>query len=575
MNNIIFCRWLKRIGKYPAVFFFVLLVACAGGRQHAGYTLTLAHINDTHSHLEPLTVNLTVNGEKMKAQLGGFARLKTALDEMRAQHPELLFLHGGDAVQGTLYFTLFNGAPEFDFLNLLGIDAMTFGNHEFDRGCKPIPGWIKRSSFPWLSANIDFSREPAIAPLVMPYLIKEIHGQRVAVIGVTTQTTPQSTMDAGAAVFKDAVTSARRQVAALTAQGINKIILLSHLGYLQDLALAAQVSGVDIIVGGHSHSLLGDEQKLAAVGLKPAGPYPAELLAPDGKRVLVVQAWQWGHVLGRLHVDFNPAGVIIGYKANMTIPVGDRFVRDNKPVPPGSEAYREIIKMMEAGGTARVFSEDPAVVALLAPYKRQVEEYRQVRIAQAKNDIVRGLNSGPGPLAADSLLAAVPHARVALVNNGGVRRDLLAGRISVGDVLEILPFANTLVLVDLTGAQIKTALEEGIDYLLEKYPGADQPLMPYVAGIRFSVRPAATSGDRISNLEVKENGVYQPLKPQEVYRLVTNAFVAAGRDGFAAIKNAAGSQSDTGIIDSDAFREHLRSLGAVVNPTEPRIVIIR
>jgi 5'-nucleotidase/UDP-sugar diphosphatase len=575
MNDNQIRHGLRVLKKYTGIFLLVfLLMACTGSRQYADYTLTIAHINDTHSYLEPLTVNLTVNGAKTTAELGGFARLKTALDEMRTQHPALLLLHGGDAVQGTLYFTLFNGALEFDFLNLLKVDALTFGNHEFDRGCGPIPGWIKRSSFPWLSANIDFSREPAIAPLVAPYLIKEINGQKIAVIGVTTEATPQSTLDAGKAIFNNAVTSARRQVKALTDQGVNKIILLSHLGYFQDLTLARQVSGLDIIVGGHTHSLLGDAQKLAVLGLQPVGPYPTEVSAPDGKSVLVVQAWRWGHVLGSLHVDFNPAGAIIGYKANMAIPVGERFVRDNKQVLPGSEAYREILQMLDDSGAARMVSEDPQVLALLAPYKNHVEEYRKVRIAQARNDIVRGLNSGPGPLAADSLLAAVPHARVALVNNGGVRRDLLAGKISVSDVLEILPFADTLILADLTGLEIKTALEEGIDYLLKKYPVADPPPMPYVAGIRFSVRPAAAPGDRISHLEVKENGVYQSLKPQEVYRLVTNSFVAAGRDGFAVIKNAAGFRSDTGIIDSDAFREHLQSLGTVVNPVEQRIIIL-
>jgi 5'-nucleotidase / UDP-sugar diphosphatase len=567
--------WLRRGRTYLGVLLIALLSACAGVNRQAGYTLTLAHINDTHSHLESLTVNLTINDVKTTAELGGFARLKTALNEMRALYPGLLLLHAGDAVQGTLYFTLFNGNVEFDFLNLLQVDAMTFGNHEFDRGIKPIPGWIKRSSFPWLSANIDFTREPAVAPLVAPYIIKEVDGQRIAIIGVTTRTTPQITLDVGKAVFNDAVASTRRQVGALTALGINKIILLSHLGYAEDLALAKQVSGVDIIVGGHSHSLLGDERKLSVVGLTPAGHYPTEVLAPDGNRVLVLQAWQWGHVLGKLRVSFSPAGEIVDYEAGITVPVSDRFARNSVPVLKDSEAYREILQLLAASGAVRIFPEDPEVSAVLAPYKRQVEEYRRVQIATARDDLVRGPNSGPGPLAADSLLACVPAARVALVNSGGVRRDLLAGAITESDILEVLPFANTLVVVDLTGAQIKAALEEGIDYLLAKYTGGKPPLMPYVAGIKFTVRPAAALGARVSNLEVKENGGYLPIQTGAIYRFVTNSFVAAGRDGFAAIKNATGFRSDTGIIDSDAFREYLQSLGTVSNPTEQRIRIIQ
>ena len=564
-------KLLRHGMTFLGVLFLALAVACSGSRS-SSFTVSIVHFNDTHSHLEPAAVNLTVNGVKTTARLGGFARIKTALDGMRAEHPDLLLLHGGDAVQGTLYFALFNGRVEYDFLNMLGVDAMTFGNHEFDRGTGPIAGWISRSRFPWLSANIDFSGEPTIAPLVKTYLIRGINGEKVAVIGVTTETTPQSTLDVGKAVFNDAVVGTRRQVAVLTALGINKIILLSHLGYLQDKALAAQVAGIDIIVGGHSHSLLGDAGQLTTIGLTPEGPYPTELTAPDGRPVLVLQAWQWGHVLGKVHVRFTPDGDVAGYSAGITIPVGDQFVQNNTPVPPDSDAYRRILQAMEADGAARIIPEDPEVLDQLAPYARQVAAYRSVAVATATNDIVRGLNNGPGPLSADAMLAAVPGARVALLNYGGVRKDLYAGTISVADILEVMPFGNTLVLVDLTGAELQKALEEGIDYLLQKF---SEQAMPYLSGASFSVRPNAANGTRVAALAVKDhNGVYQPVNSGTVYRTVVNAFVAGGGDGFATVKNASGLRSDTGIIDSDAFRDYLKGLGSVNNPTEQRITIL-
>lgn len=558
-----------------AVLLLVFLTACGGNSRPPGFTLTLVHLNDTHSHLEPEEVNLTIGGVATTAQLGGFARLKTAIDLMRAEDPNLLLLHGGDAVQGTLYFTLFNGTVEYDFLNLLGVDAMTFGNHEFDRGTAPIPGWINRCRFPWLSANIDFSAEPAIEPLVTPYLVKEIQGEKVAIIGVTTESTPLTTLDVGKAVFKDAIESTRQQVAVLTAQGINKIILLSHLGYAQDKILAAQLSGIDIIVGGHSHSLLGNEPDLATLGLAPAGPYPTEQLAPDGKRVLVLQAWQWGDLLGKLRVSFTPDGEVLSYRSRTIIPLGDSFTRNGELVPPNSEPYREIISTLNQSGTARIIAEDPIVLARLAPYAKQVEDFGSVVVATAADDIVRGLNSGPGPLATDSMLTALPKAQLALLNYGGVRRDLEKGDISVGDVLETMPFGNTLVLVDLTGEELKQALEEGIGFLLGRYPDRQPPAMPYVAGIRFSVQPTAAEGSRVRELKVKDSkGNYQPLESGTTYRTVVNAFVAGGGDGFTAIKNAAGFRSDTGIIDSDVFREYLKGLGTVYNPTEQRISIL-
>jgi 5'-nucleotidase len=392
---------------------------------------------------------------------------------------------------------------------------------------------------------------------------------------VTTETTPQTTLDVGHAVFRDAVESVKWQVAALTAMGINKIIVLSHLGYSRDLALAAQVSGVDIVVGGHSHSLLGDGEALPRIGLAPAGSYPTELHAPDGKRVLVLQAWQWGHVLGRLQVKFTSAGEIVSYNGRITIPVGESFVQNNTPVLPDSPAYQDILAALAASGSARIYPEDPQVAALLAPYALQVAEYRSVKVATAADPIVRGLNSGPGPLACDAMLDAVPNARAALINYGGVRRDLDPGDITVGDVLEVMPFANTLVLVDLTGRELKDALEQGIDFSIIHNPGYHPPLMLYVAGMRFSVHPQASAGARVFSLEIRNaQGVYQPVEEAGVYRIVTNTFVAGGGDGFTAIKNAAGFRSDTGVIDSDAFRVHLQSITPVHNPTELRITIV-
>lgn len=551
---------------------WLLLAACSGPSRQ--YQVTLVHMNDTHSHLEPVAVNLAIKGETVTAQLGGFARLKTVVDQMRAEDKELLLLHGGDVVQGTLYFTLFNGLPEFDFLNLLGLDAMTFGNHEFDRGVAAIPAWIKRSSFPWLSANIDFSAEPAIAPLVKPYLIKEIHGEKIAIIGVTTETTPQTTLQVGKVVFNDAVKSVRTQVAALEAQGINKIILLSHLGYQQDKELAAKVAGIDIVVGGHSHTLMGDETVLGNIGLLPETVYPTALTGPDGKRVLVLQAWQWGHFLGRLQATFSPDGEIEQFSHKAVIPTGNSFMHNDQVVQPGTPAYQAITTALEQTGVARIVAEDPQMAALLAPYAGQVAAYRSVAIATAVDDLVRGLNSGPGPLAADSMLAAVPNAQMAIMNYGGVRRDLLRGSISAGDLLEVMPFNNTLVLVDLTGAELKQALEDAVEFLRIKF-GANEAVMPYVAGLRLHLQLAAPKGKRVALLQVRSaDGRFKPVDPAAVYRVVVNTFVVEGGDGFGLIKTASGFKSDTGIVDSDALRDYLKTVGTIHKPVEQGVILL-
>lgn len=577
----------RRVGRFPvstcfrrgrlflAVLLIILLSSCIGIQKASAFSFSLVHLNDTHSHLEPAMINLTIDQVKTATQIGGFARIKTVLNEMRREDADLLLLHAGDAVQGTLYFALFNGTVEYDLLNLLDIDAMAFGNHEFDRGTGPIPGWITRSRFPWLSANIDFSGEPTIGSMVKPWLIKEIHGEKVAVIGVTTETTPQTTLNVGNTQFRDAVASTVRQIETLTALGINKIILLSHLGYWQDQALAAQVSGIDVIVGGHSHTLLGDAGKLKSIGLTPEGPYPTAIKSPDGKPVLIVQAWQWGHMIGRIRVRFTPDGDVAGYDAMPVIPIGDHFVRHNVPVQKESEPYRLIRRALENSGAARIVLEDPELKQRLAPYARQVAAYRLEVVCKAVDDLPRGLNSGPGPLAADSMIAAAPGAEVALLNYGGVRKDMLAGAISVGDVLEVLPFGNTLVMVDLTGEELKNAIEEGIEFLLQRYPAQTTPAMPYLGGAEFSVQLKAPMGRRVSALVIRDkDGLYQPVHPSRSYRTIVNTFVAGGGDGFASIKNSKGYRYDTGIIDSDAFRDSIEKTGAVRNPTRQRIKLL-
>lgn len=558
--------------RYLALLGLLLVLGACSHQQP--FTLTVAHLNDTHSHLEPTSLRVKVKGEKITLQSGGFARLKTVVDQMRQADPQLLLLHGGDAVQGTLYFTLFNGEPEFDFLNRLGLTAMTFGNHEFDRGIAPIPGWIKRSRFPWLSANIDFTGEPAIAALVQPYQIKRIGNEQVGLIGVTTETTPLATMQVGKAVFKDAVAAVRQQVAALTAKGVNKIILLSHLGYEQDKLLATQVAGLDLIVGGHSHTLLGDADQLAEIGLQPAGPYPTKLAGADGKPVLVLQAWRWGAVVGNVQLEFNPKGEVEHYTAAAVLPVGSEFTRADTPVAPGSLQYQEISVALEKSGLARVVAEDPQIVAALQPYARQLVQFRSKVVAVAAEELAVGLNSGPGPLVADSMLAAVPKAQFAMLNYGGVRRGLAAGPVSVADLLELLPFNDTLVLVDLSGKEVRQSLEETIEFLQKKFGLAAQA-MPYLAGLRISVQADAPKGQWVRAVTVRQaDGTYLPLQETAVYRVVVNSFEAKGGDGALTLKQARGFRDDTGIIDSDALAAYLRTRTTLYNPAEQRITLL-
>jgi 5'-nucleotidase len=560
---------------YPFLACMLILLQSCCNATSTGYTLAIAHLNDTHSHLEAMPVSLTIDGMTTTVQLGGFPRLKTLVDEMRADNPNFLLLHAGDAVQGTLYFTRFNGAVEFNLLNRLGVDAMTFGNHEFDRDTAAIPGFLDRATFPLFSSNIVFDDEQAIAERVPPHVIKEINGERIGIFALTTETTPRSTLCVGKARFLDAIATARGQVAELEDRGVNKIIALTHLGYQEDLKLAASVNGIDVIVGGHSHTLLGEKRGLSRIGLVPEGPYPTAVTTPDGGRTLVVQAWQWGHVLGNIRVIFDSAGRVRSHVSGATIPVGDRFMKDGTLIGANTPDYRKIVEALRQSGVARIVADDETTSAYLVPYSTQLEAYRSQQVARALEELPRTTNRGPGPLAADSMVAAVNGAQVALLNYGAVRKDLPAGVVSVGDVLEMMPFGNTLVLIKLTGEELKRALEEGIDFLMAKH-GRTNLALPHVSGMTFTVTPSADRGHRVGSLSVRgSDGTYQPIDPTATYRTVVNNFVAGGGDGFSAIQNARGDRSDTGIVDSDAFREYLGKLGTLRNPSEQRIRVLR
>lgn len=564
-----------------AALLLLLLSAC-GGAAPRPLSLTIAHVNDTHSALEPADETLVVAGQTLRAKLGGVARLKTALDEVRAREKNVLTLHAGDAVQGTLYFNLFNGEPEFEFLNLLGFDAMAVGNHEFDRGPALLGRLAGQARFPLLSANIDASGEAALAGRIRPYTLRSVEGQLVALLGSTTPATPLMTSGVGQARFAEPGPVLAALVRELKALGVNKIILLSHNGYEADLELARTVPGLDVIVGGHSHTLLGDAAGLARLGLRPAGPYPTVVQGPEGAPVLVAQAWKWGEVLGVLTVHFDAEGRVAGHSAAPVLLAGEEFRVAGRPVDPASpdfaQFHAQVLEALRDSGMARSVAPDPDMLRRLEPYARQVAQVQNAPLgARATVDLLRGSANDPGPLVADAYLAKSPGAQVALVGAGGLRRDLFAGELSLGMVMGLLPFGNTLVRLELSGAELKAALEEAVEFRLSARPprGGDLRTLPVIhtAGLSYVIRPAEPKGQRIQKVLLRRaDGGQAPLDLAATYSVVTNSFLAGGGDGLAPLKNASGPRLDTGYLEHDVLAEHLTALG-VVEPVPLRVVI--
>jgi 5'-nucleotidase/UDP-sugar diphosphatase len=606
--------------------------ATTGGESRleepAPFRLLLMHVNDTHSKLEPSQVKLSVDlGEPLGrkpvyVELGGFPRVWAAAERTRAAGIGTLFLHAGDAFQGTLYFTRFGGKADAEFFNAMGVDAMVPGNHEFDKGPQALRGFLELVRFPVLSSNLDFSREPElVAGALKPYVIEAFDGSRVAVVGITTPETPYISSPGPNLVFADQTETAARCVVELQREGVNKIVVLSHLGYREDLELASSVEGIDVIVGGHSHTLLGSFSDL---GLPSSGEYPSVVRGPGGDTVLVVTAWEWAKVMGELEVGFDANGRVSDWSGTPRLVAGTEWFRvhdlpgsGGKPVrvefrkdakgpnvgDPNAagaslgiasawtareydgndytvvpdteqsahylEALDRLIARLSADERVLLVEAKPEGLEMLERYGVEVEALKKQVAAHAAEELRRGNNRGPGPLIADSMIAKTG-ARIAVMNPGGVRTNLGSGPVSVAQVYELQPFGNTLVTLDLTGAGVVNVLEDMCDFTVSRYEKSRGTAYVYVAGLRFTLFVNAPKGRRVRNVEVRDTGgAYEPLETARVYKTAVNSFMASGGDKNDTLKEAPGKY-DTGYVDSEATLEYLNGK-TLVNRSEERV----
>jgi 5'-nucleotidase / UDP-sugar diphosphatase len=557
-----------------AILCLFLLQGCANV-QHAGrqeFDLTIAHVNDTHSHLETVDYMLKVNGEPVNVELGGMARLKSALDDVRAKNKNVLFLHAGDMVQGTLYFTKYDGKADMDMLNMLGLDAAIPGNHEFDKGPRMLASLISMANFPVVSSNIDVSKEPSLAGRLAPYAVRTIGEEKIGIIGITTTETPAISNPGPMIRFADPAASVIAAVAELHRLGVRKIVVLSHCGYAEDIVLAKKISHVAVIVGGHTHTLLGDTNAFGSLGLKAEGAYPTVVKDRDGKDVLIVQAWEWAKVLGRLNVRFNPDGSVLKWSGSPILLSGSTLKKDQAII--SGKARSEIISALRSSGVAGIYEEDASVKRLLTSYSGPLKDMMTTVIARVSGDLKREDNAGPGPLVADSMLSKTHSAgvRIAIQNKGGIRKDIAAGDISVADVYELMPFNNTLVIIELKGSELIAALEQAIDFKIAF--GNKSPYL-YVSGICFRIDESEQKGGRIRDVKVgtAKDG-YMAVDPAKTYRIVASSYLAGGGDGMTILMKASGYRLDTGFTDAEVFMEYLKAKGTIDPPTEKRISLL-
>lgn len=590
-------------------------------------TLTIAHINDHHSHLEPEgQQKFTIDGTKYQAERGGFARIKQLYDNLGSKygHGNFLKLHAGDAITGTMYYSFYKGDADAALMNTVCFDAFALGNHEFDDGDAHLKTFIDKLNAgtcqtPVLAANV----KPAVGtPLaanavddyIKPYVIKQTNeGMQVGIIGLDIAgKTTNSSRPLDSTKFLDETESAQKYINELKAQGIDHIVLLTHYTYAGDKKLAAALTDVDVIIGGDSHTLLGDFSSYGdSLG---AGDYPTIITNKNGDKVCIGQAWEYTKALGLMQIKFNQQGVVESCGGSAIIPIAKQISKlvpstdpkkKGKLVPMTLEANENqaildklITKANSNMLTADILlpvSENQTAINALAPYKDKIGENQAKVIAQSADtlcleripgvgkeksrskDVSGCENSGTlargsdvAQVVAESFLTASLRADFALQNGGGVRKAIPAGNITNKTAYDLLPFSNTLVNFDITGQQVIDTLEDAIANHMDN--GGSSGSHPYAAGLRWDLDMSKTKDSRISNVEVKnrKTGIWSAIDTNKTYVMVTNDYIGGGKDGYKTLgeisKNNPEKVEDTKLLYTQSFIDYAMKVQTINRP---------
>jgi 5'-nucleotidase/UDP-sugar diphosphatase len=509
------------IKKWLGLSAFILsfLFPLAYGHSQSS-DLRILHVNDFHGFAEAYK---PLGSQEL---LGGIAYLGAKVKALRLEKPTLLFA-AGDMIQGNNWANMSQGESAVELMNSMRFDAIVLGNHEFDFGQAELKKRISEAAFPVLGANVEGLDS------VKPFAILERGGIRVGIIGIVTEETPVAThpRNVSGLRFFPPAEIVEKYVKELKNK-TDVMIVLSHIGHGADRMLAEKVKGIDVIVGGHTHT---------------------KVLSPVRVgNTLIVQAWEHGKALGVL----------------------DLKIRDGKVS--GYDGHLEEVKPLSG-------REDREILAIVEKYQQKVEAVLHAGIGEAEVDLdgenVRKKETNLGNLLAD-ILRQASKAEAAIINGGTIRTNIRKGEIRVRDVYSVLPFNNYIVAIKLTGKQIAEALEHGLAGLED-----EEGWFPQVAGLSFKYSPSRAKGARIKEILVSG----QPVDPEREYVVATNDFLAVGGDGYKAFADAvksSGSFSTVGgtiqgekvvYVDSsrwvrDVVVEYIREKGKIYPREEGRIM---
>lgn len=458
-----------KITKLHLFLFLAAIITACTPKEADSDHLVILHTNDTHSQIDP-----------DRHDKGGIVRRRALIDSIRSVRDNVVLVDAGDAVQGSLYYTLFSGEVERKMMNDLGYDIQILGNHEFDKGLDVLAREWKQLNATRLSTNYDMTGTP-LEGLFVPSVMKEFNGKKVGFIGINLN--PEGIVSADnyeGIKYIDAVKAANEEAARLKTEGADMVIAITHIGYendkdYDDLKLAAASKDIDVIIGGHSHTVVDPNDRSTPTWRVPNAA---------GDTISVLQTGSSGTYLGEIDIDLDTREV----KAQL-IPVDSRL--DDRL--------------------------DPNAEAIIKPYREKVEKMRNEVIGESPYEFGR---KSPEML---NLLSDFVMMRgeeicgkpvdLSIMNKGGIRTDLAKGKITKGEIIDIAPFDNSVVVLEIKGKDLLDNFK-----VMASQDGN---------GVSKNVRVLYDPNTReINSAEI--NGT--PVDPDKTYRLATIDYLAAGND---------------------------------------------
>ncbi|MCD6310592.1 MAG: bifunctional metallophosphatase/5'-nucleotidase, partial [Candidatus Eremiobacteraeota bacterium] len=468
--------------------------------------------NDIHGQLQPKTNKHMVEPPE---KVGGLAYVATVIKDIERDYPgKYLLIDIGDFAQGTIESNSFIGRPVLEFMNYCGYDAMCMGNHEFDWGVEKMGETLKDAKFPILCANVIEEKTGKLIPYCKPYVIKNINGVKIGLIGVLTPVTKKIVKAENIKGYdiEEPADVVNRLVPILRTKGAKLIIVMSHCGLAEDREMAKKIKDVQLIAGGHSHSFIMKPEKV--------------------NDILITQCGCKGYYVGKLLLEVDKeTGKIVKYNEDYMIPV------INKEITP-----------------------DPEMVEMVAKYREKVKPIMERTIGEIDMDLdndraYKGLDSKIGNLITDGLRSQT-ESDIAFYNAGGIRSSFKKGKICFGDVFAVLPFDDAVVTMDLTGKQVKEILVHGFNK-----KGVVQ-----FSGLTVTYDPAKEGEERIVKVMVGD----EPLEPGKIYRVTTTAFLATGGDGYDTFLG--GKNVKYGDFARDVFSFYLKNHSPVKKVELGRVI---